>query len=97
MLANLAVNGPRYGPVSLKAMPAAFRPPAVAGRPPTLREARGHLERTMVRDALHHHKSLAGAAEALGMTRPGLSKLMWRLQIDRAGQSRDSSAAGRSR
>ena len=44
---------------------------------------REDLERTMVRDALDRHPSVASGAGELGITRQGLSKLMARLRLDR--------------
>ena len=76
VLANLTVTGPRYGAVGPDALPAAYRRGGAAERRPTLAEAREDLERTMVRDALGRHDSVARAAGELGITRQGLSKLM---------------------
>ena len=42
----------------------------------------------MVRDALGRHASVARAAGELGVTPPGLSKLMVRLHVDRFDPSR---------
>ena len=86
MLANLTVTGPRYGPFGPAALPAAFRTAAAAERQPTLAEACEDLEREMVRDALGRHRSGARAKGELGVTRPGLSKLMARRQIERTSQ-----------
>ena len=71
VLANLAVTGPRYGPVGPGALPAAFRTATAAEWQPRLAEAREHLERAMVRDALGRHGSVARAAGDLGVTRRG--------------------------
>ena len=97
VLANLSVTGPRYGALGPDALPVAFRRPVAAERRPTLAAARERLERTMVRDALGRHESVARAAGELGITRQGLSKLMARLQVDRVDPSRDRSAQGPSR
>ena len=97
VLANLTVAGPRYGAVGPDALPAAFRRAAAAERRPTLAEARENLERTMVRDALGRHASVAGAGSELGITRQGLSKLMARLQVDRFDPGREPSARTPSR
>ena len=91
MLANLTVTGPRYGPVGPDALPAAFRKTVAAERRPTLAEAREDQERTMVRDALGRHRSVARTAGELGVTRQCLSKLMARLQVDRFDPGRDRS------
>ena len=97
VLAKLTVTGPRYGPVGPDALPSAFRKTVAAERRPTLAEARESLERTIVRDALVRHHSVARAAGELGVTRQGLSKLMARLQVDRFNPGRDRAAAGPSR
>ena len=97
VLANLTVTGPRYGPVGPDALPSAFRKTVAAERRPRLAEARESLERTMVRDALVRHRSVARAAGELGVTRQGLSKLMARLQVDRFDPARDRPAHGPSR
>ena len=97
VLANLTVTGPRYGPVGPDALPSAFRKTVAAEQRPTLAEAREDLERTMVRDALVRHHSVARAAGELGITRQGLSKLMGRLQVDRFDLGRDRSAQAPSR
>ena len=71
VLANLTITGPRYGPVGLDALPSAFRRAVAAERRPTLAEAREDVERTMVRDALGRHGSVARAAGELGVNPPG--------------------------
>ena len=97
VLAKLTVTGPRYGPVGPDALPSAFRKTVAAERRPTLAEARESLERTIVRDALVRHRSVARAAGELGVTRQGLSKLMARLQVDRFDPARDRPVHGPSR
>ena len=97
VLANLTVTGPRYGPVGPDALPTAFRKTVGAERRPTLAEARESLERTMVREALGRHDSVARAAGELGITRQGLSKLMARLQVDRFDLGRDRAGQSPSR
>ena len=97
VLANLTVTGPRYGPVGPDALPSAFRKTVTAERRPRLAEAREDLERTMVRDALGRHASVARAASELGVTRQGLSKLMARLHVDRLDPGRDRSTQAPSR
>ena len=97
VLANLTVTGLRYGPVGPDALPSAFRKRVATERRPTLAEARESLERTMVRDALGRHGSVARAAGELGVTRQGLSKLMAGLQVDRFDPTRDRPAHAPSR
>ncbi len=82
VLAALAVRSPRRGVV----MPTALPPhvgDTVAEAPLALEEARRAFDRRFVRDALSRaggHR--ARAAEELGVTRQGLTKLMARLRID---------------
>ncbi len=97
VLANLTVTGLRYGPVGPDALPSAFRKRVATERRPTLAAARESLERTMVRDALGRHGSVARAAGELGVTRQGLSKLMAGLQVDRFDPTRDRPAHAPSR
>ena len=97
VLAILTVTGACYGVVGPGALPAAFRMAAATERRPTLTDARKNLERTMVRDALGRHASVARAASELGITRQGLSKLMARLQVDRFDPGREPSAQTPSR
>ncbi len=97
VLANLTITGPRYGPVGLDALPSALRRAVAAERRPTLAEAREDVERTMVRDALGRHGSVARAAGELGVTRQDLSKLMARLPIGRFNPSRAPSSHAHTR
>lgn len=96
VLANLTLTAPRYGTVEPAHLAAALRRPTPA-RPRTLAAAREDLERSMVRDALDRHRNVAAAAGELGLTRQGLSRMMARLEIDRAGPARERSGGGRSR
>jgi transcriptional regulator with GAF, ATPase, and Fis domain len=82
-MSALAVHAPRRGRVGLSALPATIAA-AVSARPPaTLEEARQSFERQFVSSALAraggHH---ARAAEALGVSRQGLAKLIKRLGLD---------------
>ncbi len=97
VLANLAVTAPRFGAIGPDALSSASRREVSTDRRLTLAEARDDLERTMVRDALGRHASVARAAGELGITRQGLSKLMARLRIDRFDPSRAQSAHGPAR
>ena len=96
VLANLTLTAPRYGAVELAHLPAALGRPAPA-RPRTLAAAREDLEQSMVRDALDRHGDVTAAAGDLGLARQGPSRLMARLEIDRADPARDRPAGGRSR
>ncbi|MCY4074230.1 MAG: sigma-54 dependent transcriptional regulator [Acidobacteria bacterium] len=96
VLANLTLTAPRFGKVQPVHLPAAFRRPAPA-RLRTLAAAREDLERSMVRDALERHRSVPAAAGELGLTRQGLSRMMARLEIDRADPAREPPGGGRSR
>jgi two-component system, NtrC family, response regulator HydG len=83
VMSALAVHAPRRGRVGLSALPATIAA-AVSARPPaTLEEARQSFERQFVSSALAraggHH---ARAAEALGVSRQGLAKLIKRLGLD---------------
>ena len=78
-LANPSVTGPRYGAIGPAALPGAFRGGVASDRPPTLAEARKQLERAIVRDAMSRHQTVSRAASELGISRPGLMKLMARL------------------
>ena len=69
----------------------------MSDRRPRLAEVRESLERTIVRNALGRHGSVARAAGELGVTRQGLSKLMARLHVDRFDPTRDRSAQAPSR
>ena len=97
VLAKLTVTGPRYGSVGPDALPGTFRKTAAAERRPRRAEARENLERTMARNALGRHHSVARAAGELGVTRQGLSNLMARLDIDRFDPSRSRAVEGPSR
>ena len=81
VLAALAVRCPKRGVVPPSALPAAFTP----GADPTasrLDEARRTFEEHFVRAALVRTGGHRGrAAEELGVTRQGLTKLMTRLGI----------------
>jgi transcriptional regulator with PAS, ATPase and Fis domain len=85
VLAALAVRSPRRGVIAASALP----PPFGAGRTPPasrLDEARRTFEANFVRAALVRtggHRSRA--AQELGLTRQGLTKLMSRLHIQREG------------
>ena len=96
VLANLTLTAPRYGTVEPAHLAAALRRPAPV-RPRTLAAARADLERSMVRDALDRHRNVSAAAGELGVTRQGLSRMMARLEIDRADPARERPGGGRSR
>ncbi len=82
VLAALAVHAPRHGIVNPSSLPLAVvrRTPPVAE---TLEQVRRQADERAVRTALAHSGGHRGrAAEALGMTRQGLAKLVGRLQLD---------------
>ncbi len=82
VLAALAVHAPRRGVVGPAALPPGVRAPnAVGGE--TLEEARRRADAQAIRAALARAGGHRGrAAEALGLSRQGLAKLVGRLQID---------------
>ena len=82
--ARLAVAAPRRGAVGPEALPAPVRERA-ASRPETLAAARHAFERRFVRAALARTGGRTGAAaDELGLSRQGLTKLIKRLAIDGA-------------
>jgi DNA-binding NtrC family response regulator len=85
VLASLAVRGPRRGVVGPEALPPSFGGSLAAGLW-RLDDARRTFEERFVRAALVRsggHR--ARAAEELGVTRQGLTKLMARLGITGQG------------
>jgi transcriptional regulator with PAS, ATPase and Fis domain len=90
VLAALAVHAPRRGMVLPAALPAAILE-AGPDHGLTLEEARRRADAQAVRAALARSGGHRGrAAEALGMTRQGLAKLVGRLQIDLADRPRSA-------
>ena len=82
--ARLAVAAPRRGAVGPEALPAPIREHA-ANSPETLAAARVAFERRFVRAALARTGGRPGAAaDELGLSRQGLTKLIKRLEIARA-------------
>ena len=82
--ARMVVAAPRRGSVGLDALPAAIRDCADAV-PQTLADARRAFERRFVRSALARNGGRPGAAaEELGLSRQGLSKLLKRIAPDGA-------------
>ncbi len=82
--ARLAVQAPRRGAVGPEALPAPVREHTVS-RTETLAEARCAFERRFVRAALARTGGRPGAAaDELGLSRQGLTKLIKRLEIARA-------------
>jgi len=81
VLAALAVRSPRRGVIPPSALPPPFGAPALAD-PSKLDDARRTFEERFVRAALVRTGGHRGrAAEELGVTRQGLTKLMTRLGI----------------
>lgn len=96
-LAALAVQAPARGRVGPSCLPAAVAGPGVAARTEsiTLGLARRRFEARFVRATLARTGGRRNeAAEALGLTRQGLAKLMARLGIEMAGGERPAAAPG---
>ena len=82
--ARMVVAAPRRGCLGLDALPAAIRECADTV-PETLADARLAFERRFVRSALARNGGRPGAAaEELGLSRQGLSKLVKRIALDNA-------------
>jgi DNA-binding NtrC family response regulator/tetratricopeptide (TPR) repeat protein len=83
VMSALAVHAPRRGRVCVSALPPAIATTAAIRAPATLDEARQSFERQFVSTALarsggHHSR----AAQALGVSRQGLAKLIKRLGLE---------------
>ncbi len=92
VLAALAVRAPQEGDVGPELLPAGLRRSAEERRP-TLAEARRTFERAFVRAALiRANGQRRRAANELGISRQGLSKLIDRLGIDSGGKATPRSA-----
>jgi DNA-binding NtrC family response regulator/tetratricopeptide (TPR) repeat protein len=83
VMSALAVHAPRRGRVCVSALPPAIATTAAIRAPATLDEARQSFERQFVSTALaraggHHSR----AAQALGVSRQGLAKLIRRLGLE---------------
>jgi DNA-binding NtrC family response regulator len=82
VIAWMAVHSPRRGRIGAAALPAAVAG-TLATAEITFDRAREEFERRFIRSALARaNGQRARAAEALGVTRQGLAKMMRRLQID---------------
>jgi DNA-binding NtrC family response regulator len=82
--ARLAVEAPRRAAIGPEALPASIREHAES-RPETLVAARLAFDRRFVRAALVRTGGRPGAAaDELGLSRQGLTKLIKRLEIARA-------------